>query len=628
MKLPLMLAQTTEKPFTRKGWIFELKYDGYRILAARDEDGEGVLRSRNGHDLTKIYPEIARVMTALPYQDLVLDGELVVLDEAGRPTFGRLQKRAQLKRRMDIERATVTLPASFFAFDLLGFEGFDLRSLPLVKRKELLRKIVPSEGAVRYADHVAEQGEAMYAGVKDMSLEGIMAKKADAPYRGGRSAQWQKIKVDKTGDFVVCGYTAPQGGRNRFGALHLGVYENDQLVYTGRVGTGFSDAQLEEFGKILAKLRRKTPPCRGPVPRSGKHFWVKPELVVEVRYKTVTEDGHLRHPAFLRPRDDKGPRDCEREPTVVLDEPDLEMEKEDTGPERMVRLTNLEKVFWPQEGYTKGDLIEYYKTVSEWILPYLRNRPLVLTRYPNGIEGKNFYQKNAPDFIPGWVRTESIWSGSSEREIDYLVCDDEEMLVYIINSGAIPLHLWSSRIDSIQNPDWCILDLDPKGAPFPHVVKLARAIHKLCDDIGLPNFAKTSGSTGLHVLIPLGGQCTYEQSRTLGHLIARVIEKNHGDISTTARVIAARQGKVYLDFLQNRHGQLLVAPYCVRPLPGAPVSAPLDWREVNAKLEPQKFTMRNLRGRLKRKKTDPLLAVLTEKPDLVSALARLAKLTE
>jgi bifunctional non-homologous end joining protein LigD len=380
---------------------------------------------------------------------------------------------------------------------------------------------------------------------------------------------------------------------------------------------------------------------------------VKPEWVVEVRYKTVTGDGLLRQPAFVRVRDDRDPKECSRAPVErsgVGDDGfgedgfqgEASSERGSGGApargrssrtpgkapeERKVQLSNLNKVFWPKEGYTKGDLIEYYVSVKDWILPYLKDRPLVLTRYPDGIEGKSFYQKNAPDFIPSWVRTESIWSGSSEREIKYLVCDDEEMLVYIINSGAIPLHLWSSRVDSIQRPDWCILDLDPKGAPFKHVVILAKAIKELCDRIGLPAFVKTSGSTGLHVLIPLGGLCTYEQSRTLGHLIARYIAAEHGDISTIARTLAARKGKVYLDFLQNRHGQLLVSPYCVRPLPSAPVSAPLEWGEVNFRLDPQKFNLKNTIPRLKRMKKDPLLPVLGMKPDLLGALGELGDLT-
>src|SRR6185369_2690633 len=270
----------------------------------------------------------------------------------------------------------------------------------------------------------------------------------------------------------------------------------------------------------------------------------------------------------------------------------------------------------------------FYKNAFPWMQPYLADRPLVLTRYPDGITGKSFYQKNAPDFFPEWVRTEDIWSGSSERDIRYLVADDLESLLYIVNTGAIPLHLWMSRASDIQHPDWCLLDLDPKTAPFAHVVELAKAAKQLCDRIGLPAFIKTSGATGLHVLIPLAGKFTYDQSRTLGHLLARVIEREHRDIATTARSIPARKGKVYLDFLQNRHGQLLVAPFSVRPLPGAPVSTPLRWSEVNKKLDNARFTIRNTVERMEKLGEDPLRPVLELKPDLTRALARLAERVE
>jgi bifunctional non-homologous end joining protein LigD len=250
---------------------------------------------------------------------------------------------------------------------------------------------------------------------------------------------------------------------------------------------------------------------------------------------------------------------------------------------------------------------------------------LLLTRFPDGIDGKSFYQKNAPEFVPEWIRRVRVWSDSSEREIEYFVCDNEESLLYIANMGAIPLHVWPSRVQSLQHPDWCILDLDPKTAPFAHVVTLARAIRALCEDIGLPSFVKTTGSTGLHVLIPLGGQCTFDQSRQLGQLIARHIESQHGPIATTLRNPALRAGRVYLDYLQNRHGQLLVAPYSLRPLPGAPASAPLTWKEVDDQLGPRQFTLRNLPARLARQRRDPLLPVLDAKPNLVAALAVLAQ---
>jgi bifunctional non-homologous end joining protein LigD len=290
-----------------------------------------------------------------------------------------------------------------------------------------------------------------------------------------------------------------------------------------------------------------------------------------------------------------------------------------------VALSNLKKVFWPAEKYTKGDLIEHYRTIAPWLLPYLRDRPLVLTRYPDGIAGKSFYQKDAPDFVPEWLRTVPIWAEESQRELKYFVCDDVETLIYVANSGSIPLHIWASRVDSLERPDWCIVDLDPKSAPFSDVITVARALHKLCDEIELPHYVKTSGSTGLHVLIPLGRLCTYDQSRTLGELLARVIVKQLPEISTMVRQVKGRDGKVYLDYLQNRHGQTIVAPFSVRPLPGATVSMPLLWDEVNESLDPKAFTIRTAIDRMTRLGDDPVVPVLEEKPDLTKVIGNLAE---
>jgi len=296
------------------------------------------------------------------------------------------------------------------------------------------------------------------------------------------------------------------------------------------------------------------------------------------------------------------------------------------GTDSPIRFSNLDKVFWPKEGYTKGDLIEYYREISPWLLPYLRDRPLVLTRFPDGIEGKSFYQKDAPAFVPDWVRTERVWSEHADRKIDYFVCDDVASLLYVVNLGTIPLHLWSSRVASLDRPDWCILDLDPKGAPFRDVVTVARAIHRLCESIELEAFVKTSGATGLHVLIPLAGRFTYDQSRTLGELLARVVNRELPEITTIVRKVSDRGGRVYLDYLQNRHGQTIAAPFSARPLPGAPVSAPLRWHEVNGALDPRKFTLRTLPARMRKMRADPLREVLTCRPDLGAALGRLAGL--
>ncbi len=639
----LMLAETGEKPFTDPEWIFELKYDGYRVLAEREGD-ETRIRYRRGTDATSIYPDVARALRALPFGDLVLDGELVVLDEESRPSFQRLQRRAQQRRSIDIQGATLELPATLYVFDLLAFEGFDVRPLPLTERKRLVRKLLPAAGPIRFLDHIPEQGEALYAEVTRLRLEGLIAKRADAPYRAGRSPRWLKLRAERTDDFVIVGFTEPQGSRAGFGALHLAAYADEDLVYCGRVGSGFSEEQLTGLRALLETGRLGSPPCTGPIPADRAHVWVEPRHVAEVRYLTWTAEGLLRQPVFLRLRDDKPPDECpvpSRGSGSDITPPDgagaapRATEDDPSGPglsslmaeppvERKVPFSNLTKTFWPEEGYTKGDLIDYYRAISPWLLPYLEDRPLVLTRYPDGVTGKSFFQKDAPSFAPGWVRLERVWSESAEREIDYFVADDVETLLYIINLGTIPLHVWASRFQTLAQPDWCILDLDPKTAPFDHVVQVARAVHDLAEEIALPAFVKTSGSTGLHVLIPLGGLCTFEQCRQLGELLARVVAGRLPDVATTVRLPGDRGGRVYLDYLQNGHGKLLAAPFTARPVPGALASAPLLWDEVDESLDLREFTIKSLPERMAVFDHDPLAPVLTERPDLVTALSRLA----
>jgi bifunctional non-homologous end joining protein LigD len=617
----VMLAETRQRPFSGKEWLFELKYDGYRLLLAR-ESGEARLLYRRGNEVSATFPEIARAVRSLPFEELVMDGEVVVLDENGRPSFQRLQKRAQLTRPLDVERGTLEHPATAYVFDLLALEGYDLRRLPLVERKQILREVLPRAGPLRFTDHVEERGEDLFGEIGRLGLEGMVAKRASSFYREGRSADWVKFRHETTGDFAIIGFTEPKGSRSGIGALHLAVRANGGLRYAGRVGSGFDERLLGELRQRLEARRLSTPPCAGPVPVGKDDRWVAPELVCEVRFKQWTDDGCLRQPVFLRLREDKSVDECVAEgfPGALPDP----AARAGASLERVIRFTNLDKVFWPEEGYTKGDLIEFYRTVSPWLLPYLRDRPLVLTRFPDGIAGKSFYQKDAPGFVPEWIRTERVWSEHAGREIDYFVCDDVDSLLYLVNLGTIPLHLWSSRVGCLERPDWSILDLDPKGAPFSDVVALALAIRRLCDSIELPAFVKTSGATGLHVLVPLGAQHTYEESRSLGELLARVVNREHPDISTILRKVSDRAGRVYLDYLQNRHGQTIAGPFSVRPLPGAPVSTPLRWSEVGARLDPRRFTITTLPARLDRRPEDPLREVLTQKPDLAHALERLA----
>lgn len=620
-----MLATSRDTPFTRPGWVFEIKYDGYRIIGAR-EGGEAVLWSRNGNDLTATFPEIARAVRGLPFGHVIVDGEVVVHDASGLPSFARLQKRGRLQNHSGIQRAAVELPARMYVFDLLAVGDLDLRRLPLLARKQVLREVLPPAGPLHYCDHIAETGEVMYEHVTQMRLEGVVAKKADSIYVSARSGSWMKIRAVETGDFVVVGWSEPQDERPALSSLHLARYQGDTLVHAGSVGTGFTAGQLSEIREMLPEIEVAECPATGEgVFMPGRvQRWVRPELVAEVRYKSRTEAGLLRHPSFVRFREDKQPRECILETDDPLPETLAEpLPVHPPSVAREVHFTNLDKVFWPEERYTKGDLIDYYRAISPWLLPYLADRPLVMTRYPDGIDGKSFYQKDAPEWAPEWLRTETVFSESSGRDLNYFVADSPEAILYIANMGTIPLHIWHSRLETPSRPDWCVLDLDPKDASFADVIEVAKCIRRVCGEAGLPCYVKTSGSSGLHVLIPLGRRCTYEQSQLFGGVMSRVIAVELPEIATVERRVSRRDGKVYLDYLQNGHGKLIAAPFCVRPRPGAPVSMPLEWREVKDGLAIEQHTIRTAPARMAALGRDPLAAVLEEEPDLVAALERL-----
>ena len=629
---PFMLATLDERAPSDKGWLFEIKFDGVRVLAARR--GEQVeLYGRSGQLITGRYPDLVRSLLALPVEHFVIDGEIVALDESGRPSFQRLQPRMALTDLREIEAAAARVPVEGVFFDCLALDGRDLRRLPLTRRKDCLRLLVPPLGPVHYVDHVLEHGPAFLEAANEQRLEGIVAKKAASLYTGGRSRDWIKIKCQRRQEFVIGGYTDPQGSRGHFGALHIGVYDGARLVYVSKVGTGFDRAGLKSLWEKLQPLARATPPFdTGAIPKGKSHHWVEPRLVCEVRFSDWTNDGGIRHPTFIGLRSDKRPEDCRREATLPAPQDDaLAMQADPPVPSppatrepvaKDVKLTNLKKMFWPADGYTKGDLVAYYERVAPLLLPYLRDRPLVLTRYPDGITGKSFFQKDAPEFAPAWVRTERVYSKDAEREIDYFVVDDVESLRYVANSGTIPLHLWASRLGSLERPDWLVLDLDPKGAPFTDVVKVARALHRILDDLELPSYPKTSGATGLHILIPLGARYTYDEVRTFARLLAVLGVEAEPEISTIARPLRARGGKVYIDFGQNGHGQTIVGPFSLRPLPGAPASCPLTWSEVTARLDPARFTMVTVPKRFD-KIADPLAPVLTGAIDMAAAIARI-----
>ena len=642
-----MLATLAEQPFSRPGWVFEIKYDGVRVIAERR--GEEVrMLGRSGEDITSRYPEIADALRGLSVEQIVLDGEIVAYDESGRPSFGRLQKRMLISRPRDVAAMMARVPVRAVFFDCLALEGHDLRKLGLLDRKECLARAVPPAGVVQAGDHVAEHGEAFFEAANEMGLEGIIAKRADSPYTGKRSADWIKIKGQRRQEFVIGGYTDPRGGGRHFGALHVGVYEDGKLRHVTRVGSGFDDATQDVLWRQLQPLSRKESPFGASGPKARVDHWVEPQLVCEVRFTEWTADGGLRHPIFMGMRTDRKPEEIRREaersaendaaletgavpalPTDLASDDRVASGSSgsDRGPDaqadpeqRVVRLSNLKKVFWPDEGYTKGDLIAYYDTVAPLMLPYLRERPAVLTRYPDGIKGKSFFQKDAPVFVPDWIRTESVYSKDSDRDVRFFVIDDAETLRYVANMGTIPIHMWSSRAGSLEKPDWLVLDLDPKGAPFAHVVEVARAVHDLLEELELPSYPKTSGQAGLHILIPLGRRYTHEECRTFARLLATLVQHAKPEISTLARPLHARGGKVYVDWGQNGHGITIVAPYSLRPVPGASASCPLRWNEVNGKLDPARFNLRTLPKRFQ-KMDDPLAGVLGKGVDMAVALA-------
>ena len=611
-----MLAKPSA-PFDRDGWVFEIKYDGYRLLIERSANAV-TLRSRNGLDLTSRFPEIVKCARHLPCAEFVVDGEVVVHDERGLPSFPRLQVRAAVRGEAATARAARHDPVTCYAFDLLHAAGRDLKRQPLVERKRLLAELLPEAGPLRYSTHVEGDGVETFHAVSRLGLEGVVGKRADSPYLAGRSDHWLKVRANRTGDFVVAGWAPTKSDAADLGALALAEYRAGELVFCGRVGSGLGAGKRRAVQERLRGLAAGL-----SLTGDADLCWVEPKLVCEVQYREYSLDGHLRLPVFLRLREDKDAAEC----LGAFDAPVAASvaASAQAAPARVVPVTNRDKVFFPEKGLTKGDLLDYYQQVAEWMLPYLRDRPLVLTRFPDGIHGKSFYQRDAPSFVPDWVERKTLWSGSAEREVRYFVAQNAESLVYLANMGAIPIHAWHSRTTDLEHPDWCVLDLDPKDAPFASVRAAASAIKELLVEIDLPGFLKTSGATGLHILVPLARQLTHALATTFGELLARVVVGRRPDICTIARMVRQRERKVYVDYLQNGHGQLLVAPLSARAEPAASVSMPVDWSELNGRLKNGNYHLKNAVRRLKRS-GDPMAAVLTLEPDLERALARLSEL--
>lgn len=613
-----MFAEAVEKPFDKKGWLYEIKWDGYRAIAQLE--GERVrLYSRRNLAYGSEYGSVAQYLHAIEH-DAVLDGELVVVDDQGRPRFGLLQNYGN-------EQAGQLV---YYVFDILHLDGHDLQKLPLKRRKEILSEVIGYLPNVKVSEHVEEHGMTFFDAVVAKGLEGVMAKDGNSPYRQGiRSTSWLKIKGQQRDEAVIAGFTKPQGSREGFGSLILGQYRDGILTYVGHVGTGFDTKTLHDLRAKLEPLRIDKCPFAVRPETNAPATWVKPELVCEVSFQEWSHDGHVRHPVYVGLRSDKRAKDVQPEKHAPPPKPTA---VQVTAPKpgqvtingHVVALTNLNKIYWPEDGYRKGDLINYYRGIAPVILPYLRDRPESLNRHPNGIHGKNFFHKDAGDQAPPWVKTVRMPSdGGDKREINYLVIQDEATLAYVANLGCIELNPWASRLQHIDQPDFVVIDLDPEVVAFDVLVKVAQTVRKLLDKTDAPCHAKTSGKRGLHVYVPLGARYDYEQAKTFAELVARLVNAQLPDTTSVIRNPAERQQRVYLDFLQNGKGKTLAAPYSVRPVVGARVSAPLKWTEVKKGLDPAKFTIKTMPARLD-KVGDLWKPVLDTAIDLKHSLERLA----
>jgi bifunctional non-homologous end joining protein LigD len=581
-----MLATLTREAFDDPDWLFEIKWDGYRAIGAWD-DKETELYSRNGKDFSK-YGEITEALRNLSHR-AVLDGEIVVLDERGRAHFEWLQNYGR--------RAEGQL--MYYVFDILWCDDHDLTGLDLKDRKTILKKIIPGVSPIRYSDHVEGKGVEFYQSAEHEHLEGIMAKKADSKYRQGyRSRQWLKIKTHLRQEAVIGGFTEPRGSRKHIGALILGVYEGDRLKYIGHTGGGIPTEQMPELRARLEKLERKTSPFAAKFKPNAPVHWVDPKLVAEVSFSEWTKEGHMRQPIFVGLRPDKDPKEVALEKPVPLKQAKENTEDKPSGNRSRVEFTHLDKVFFPKYGYTKGDLVEYYTSVADYILPYIKDRPHSLLRQPNGINGQSFFQKDVDNMPPDWVKTVPIYSESNQKEINYLVADSLDSLLYMVQLGCIEINPWNSRVSRLDKPDWCVIDLDPEDIGFQEVIKVAKVVHGLCDELKVPHFPKTSGKTGIHIYIPLGAGYSYEQCKQFAQLLATLTHQRIPETTSLERSPKKRQHKIYIDYLQNRQGQTLAAPYSVRPTEEASVSTPLHWDEVSARLDPKKFTIKNTLARI------------------------------
>ncbi len=626
-RLEPMLATLAERPFSDPNWLFEIKWDGVRALAWID-DGALTLRSRNAIDITRRYPELAGLPAELAARHVILDGEIAALDERGHSDFERLQERMHV--RVPSENLISQIPVIYYAFDLLYCDGYDLREAPLLERKQLLQKLLRTSEWLRYSDHQLEHGKELFKLAEENGLEGMLAKQIDSRYVSERSSSWLKLKITKTVDAAIGGWSEARTSALPFGSLLLGLYQGRKLRFIGHVGSGFDAKKLAELSNRLKELAASACPFDAVPKTNEKPSWVSPALVARVKFSGWTQEHSLRHPVFLALREDARPTDCQWESEVapaitapaVVRAPEVVGRVLNTKAQieaelfkgrsetvtieldgKRLRLSNLNKIYFPESGYTKRNLLAYYYRMADFILPFLRDRPLVLRRYPDGIKGQAFFQKDLRDGIPEWFTTVPLDSEKRGEEIRYATANDRASLLFLTGLGCIDHNPWSSRYADLEHPDYFFFDLDPsEGTDFSVVVTIAQALHEKLGELRLVSFLKTSGATGIHLYIPVEPVYTYEQLRTFAEIVARTVTAEHPNLVTNERSVARRPaGRVLIDVQQNALGRPLAAPYSVRAFPEAPVSAPLLPRELRPSLRPEMSNIKTVSTRLKEK---------------------------
>ena len=624
-----MKAAIAEKPPRGTDWLFEVKWDGVRAVAFLESE-EVRLQARSGLRCERQYPELAVIHHQVAATQAVLDGEIAVLDEKGVSRFHLIQPRIANSDPNSVAHLVRSTPVVYFVFDLLYLDGYDLRGVALSERRKLLETVVTPGGALRISEAFPGAGEEMLEAAREHGLEGILAKHAASSYESRRSREWLKIKIVNEQEFVIGGFTEPQGDRHYFGALVLGVYQGNELLWVGNVGTGFDQKLLATLYRNLEPLISKTCPfSERPRPDRGI-TWVRPELVCQVKYAHWTEDHRLRAPVFLGLRNDASPQEVKREEPEPEPPPELfagsEKEAARQLDGRTLKFTNLNKVYYPEEGYTKRDVLNYYNAIADLILPHLKDRPLSLKRYPNGISQEFFFQKNVREAFAPWLHTELIQSEHNHGPIKYVFAGDHSSLLYLVNLGCIDHNPWMSRSQTLDHPDFVLIDLDPQECPFDRIVDAALLVKRVLDQIGLVGYPKTTGGDGMHVYIPLAPVYTYEEARTFAELIAHRVFDEKPELFTTPRAVAKRKtNRVYFDYLQIGKSKTIAAPYVLRAYPGAPVATPLDWAEVRHGLHPSQFNITNARERFA-EKGDLFAGVLERQQQLEGPLKKLETL--